>query len=290
MDRHRRRRSRTRRRRRPAAAAPRTALDRSVHVQAVIGRPGEADIAGAGPEDHGMVAGGRGMGDPAGAHERIEGCGLPVAGGIADPDRGRPPGAHSPVALAEGQDAVAPGDRSPDRCARSRGAARSTRSPRHRSMPRRSPGPPRGPPLRHGDDRVRKRDDVGDRAGHRRRRAGRPAARPGPALGRSGRRWPAARRSARPTATGVGAADEPPGSRVGGRSRLGVAHSPRGQTDEDERRGIRRGGAGRGGGTCPWDAARPGRDERRNATEALSAVASAGPRRSRARRSGRSGR
>ena len=92
------------------------------------------------------------------------------------------------------------------------------------------------------------------------------------------------------TATGVGAA-EAAAVGVGASGRLRRPAARQGQTDDERQRGIRRVGAGREGGTCPWDAGRAGvRDERRNASESLSAVASAGPRRSRARRSGRSDR
>ena len=167
--------------------------------EAVVGRPGERDVAGAGPEDHRV----RRRPPRPGRSRRRTGAdrtARPVqrTGRVADPDRGDRWVCAVAVAVAERQDAVAPGDRSPDRRARSRGAARSPRSRRHRSTSRRCPA---RRPLR------RRRPQRPCPASRRRRRsAPKPPAsgsvdqRPGEVRGRDAvaRRWPAARRWARP--------------------------------------------------------------------------------------------
>ncbi len=131
--------------------------------EAVVRRPGEGDVAGACPQDHGVLAGRRGLGDPAGAQDRIERRGLPAAGGIPDRDRGDRRVCAVAIAVAERQDAVAPGGRSPDRA---RGPGERLARPGRAAVTRclgdapfagRSAGADR-------NDRARYRDDVGDRA------------------------------------------------------------------------------------------------------------------------------
>ena len=271
-DRHRRRRNRTRR----GNALGQAAFEgrRAIRpLEAVLRRPGEGDVAGARPQDHRVLAGGRGLGDATGAQERIERRGLPGAGRVADPDpRDRRMRAIA-VALAEGQDAIAPRDRMPDRV---RGAGERLARP-GRAVVGRRPGDPvfagRSAGC-DGDDRARQRDDVGDRAD----------------IG------------------GIGQVDKLPGEVRRGRGgrgrrrRAGRGDGDRGRCDGEGRRGVaagatrrprscRRRPSQRRDGAADEGQAQGRRGEAaRRRRAVLSAAASSGPPRSRGRRSGRSGR
>ena len=190
------------------------------------------------------------------------------------------------IALAEGQDAVAPGvDRPIALAVPGSGSLVQVAPPSPDAQA--IPAPTGRAAGADGDDRVGQRDDIGDR--RRRRRSGSVDELPGEV--RRARRMAVAGGASlgEATATGVGAA-EAAGASVGA-TVVSTSRSRPGRDRRREQPGIGRGGAGREGGACPWDAGRAGaRDERRNAAESLRAVASGGPRRSRARRSGRSDR
>ena len=107
-------------------------------LEAVIRRPGKGDVAGARAEDDRVVAGGRRLGDATSAQEWVERRGRPRAGSIADPDPRDRRMCAIAVPLAEGQDAIAPRDRMPDRV---RGAGERLARP-GRAVVSRRPGDP----------------------------------------------------------------------------------------------------------------------------------------------------
>ena len=224
--------------------------------EAVIRRPGEGDVAGAGPQDHGVVARRRAPGRSRRrtgsdrtarpvqrpAASRIQ---IAVTDGCAQSPSPSPRvRTRSPQADRSSDRARGPGER----LARP-GRAAIARRPGDAPFAGRSAGADR-------DDRARQRDDIGDRRRHP------PASgcvdqRPGEIRRTVGTAVAGGASLGEATATGVGAA-EAAGGRGRGDARLRRPAAREGERQRRRQPGTRRGGAGRGGGTCPWDAARAG--------------------------------